>query len=424
MNMRTLLGGCLTVLSLWPAVGCTTTAPADPPPALGSARTFEEDVEFLRKHGPVEVLETPNGGKVALSPLYQGRVMTSAVGAGGRSLGFINYPFIAAGKTGTAFDNYGGEDRFWIAPEAGRYGYFFPRGIGGENPFTFEAWQTPAALQLGAWEMDTTRPDKGVLFSKVLELTNSSGARFWIKVERRVRALTVADLSAKLGLALPTDTRWVGFETVNRITNVGPAPFTAATGLPAIWSIGMFPASPDTHVVVPFDNTVSLTGRPVNDDYFGRIGADRLMVNEKDGYAIFKADGLSRGKIGVAGDRAMKVLGSYSASAGVLTVVNFDKPEGNFPYTNNEWKLQAKPYAGDVVNSYNDAGIVDPEGKAPTTATFYELETLSPALQLNPGESAVHTHRTIHFVGEPDTLEPIASRVLGVGVKKIAAFGK
>jgi Family of unknown function (DUF6786) len=96
-------------------------------PAPDGAPTFADDLAFLEKHGPLLVLTTAGGGKVAVSPKYQGRVMTSAVAAEGRSLGWINRPFIAAGKTGTAFDNYGGEDRFWLGPEGGQYGLYFPQ---------------------------------------------------------------------------------------------------------------------------------------------------------------------------------------------------------------------------------------------------------------------------------------------------------
>jgi len=56
--------------------------------------TFANDVAFLARFGPVRVLESPGGGRVAVSAQYQGRVMTSAVDADGQSLGFINRKFI------------------------------------------------------------------------------------------------------------------------------------------------------------------------------------------------------------------------------------------------------------------------------------------------------------------------------------------
>ena len=50
---------------------------------------------------------------------------------------------------------------------------------------------------------------------------------------------------------------------------------------------------------------------------------------------------------------------------------------------------------------------------------FYELESSSPALALEPGKSAQHVHRTIHLVGDEALLDPIARAALGVGIKDI-----
>jgi hypothetical protein len=77
------------------------------------------------------------------------------------------------------------------------------------------------------------------------------------------------------------------------------------------------------------------------------------------------------------------------------------------------WEEQADPYAGDIVNSYND-GPTAP-GK-PSLGGFYEIESSSPAAMLAPGESTVHTQRTFHLVGEPSALEPIVKSVLGLGL--------
>src|SRR5688500_6321004 len=94
----------------------TSREPALPrsnPSPMPSFVTLPGDVKFLSRHGSLRVLESPGGGRVAVSAKYQGRVMTSAVEPEGRSLGFVNRTFIEEGETGTQFDNYGGEDRFW-----------------------------------------------------------------------------------------------------------------------------------------------------------------------------------------------------------------------------------------------------------------------------------------------------------------------
>jgi hypothetical protein len=168
-------------------------------------------------------------------------------------------------------------------------------------------------------------------------------------------------------------------------------------------------------VVVPIDGAAP--GPVVNDAYFGKVPPARLSVRRDEGHVLFKADGELRSKIGVGPDRARNVLGSYSASARLLTIVSYDKPRAAQDYVNSMWDKQAEPFSGDVVNSYND-GPVGPG--QPSLGGFYELETSSPAAALAPGESLVHAHRTFHFVGERHSLDTIAQKALGVTASRIA----
>jgi hypothetical protein len=388
---------------------------AQPPPGAAAASpTFADDLAFLKSQAPIRVLTAPSGARVAVSARYQGRVMTSSVEAAGASLGWINRAFITAGKTGTPFDNYGGEDRFWLGPEGGQYGLYFPPG----KPFDFAEWRTPAALQEGAWQEKDAGSDQA-MFTRVMEVTNHSGTRFAVNVERRVRLLSDADVARHLGIDLAAAKagalKWVAFETVNRITNRGAEPWTPEHGLLSIWILAMYAPSADAHVLVPFERAG--TGPLVNDAYFGKVPPDRLAVREAEGHLVFKCDGLHRSKIGLPPARAKDVLGSYSASARLLTLVRYDKPAAARDYVNSMWEVQKEPYGGDVVNSYNDGS---PGPGLPPLGGFYELETSSPAAALGPGQSLVHTHRTFHFVGEREALDPIATRVLGVSASRIA----
>ncbi len=146
--------------------------------------TFADDLAFLEKHGKPIVLSGEGGARVALSAEYQGRVMTSGVGEKGRSLGWINHAFIEARKTGTQFDNFGGEDRFWLGPEGGQFGLYFPPGA----KFEFDAWQTPHSMQEGAWEIAAEDARK-VTFARSMKVTNWSKTTFDVDVVRTVRLL-------------------------------------------------------------------------------------------------------------------------------------------------------------------------------------------------------------------------------------------
>jgi hypothetical protein len=385
--------------------------------ATSAARgaTFDEDVAFLNAHGKVLVLAAPEGGKVALSALYQGRVMTSAVSGTGRSLGWINRSFIAAGKTGTQFDNFGGEDRFWLGPEGGQYGLYFPPG----KPFVFDAWQTPHAMQEGAWDVAEAQPDR-IVFKKSMTVTNWSKTELSVDVERTARLLSREDAKKMLGLdraASSKDVGFVAFETKNRIVNAGKSPWKKDKGVLSIWILAMFAPAADARVVIPFETGLSKGTEVVNDRYFGKVPADRLSVHEDRGFLSFKGDGKERGKIGLGPARAKNVLGSYSAEAKLLTIVQYDGPKKGAPYVNSMWEEQKEPYKGDAVNSYNDG---PPAPGKPPLGGFYEIETSSPVAELAPGKDLVHTHRTFHFVGEPEDLEPIARKVLGVSLAEVA----
>lgn len=100
----------------------------------------------------------------------------------------------------------------------------------------------------------------------------------------------------------------------------------------------------------------------------------------------------------------------------VESIVTFTLPASPAKYVNSMWKLQEDPFSGDVVNSYSDDGKL---------GQFYELESSSPALSLEPGASATHRHQTIHLQGDEQALDVIAQAVLGVHLEAIqTAFKK
>jgi hypothetical protein len=366
-----------------------------------SSSSFADDVAFLSKHGKVHVLEGNGGARIALSGKYQARVMTSAVEESGRSFGWINRAFVEAGKTGTHFDNYGGEDRFWLGPEAGQYGLYFAPGA----PFELSGWQVPSQLQEGEWDL-VESSTKRAAFRRAITVKNWSGKDFSMIVDRTVEMLDVP---------LPSGVKAVAYQSVNRITNTGGAAWTKESGLLSVWVLGQYASSSDMHVIVPFANDPS--GTPiVNDEYFGKVPKDRLSVREDKGFLLFKADGAHRSKIGLGPHRAKPVFGSYSPQARLLTVVRYDKPEGEAPYVNSMWEKQAQPYAGDVINSYNDG---PPEPGKPALGGFYELETSSPGAELAPQKSLVHTVRTYHFVGDAAQLESLSKSMLGVALSDV-----
>ena len=376
------------------------------------AADFGEDVSFLKKHTELIVLSDESGsGKVAVSPAWQGRVMTStAEGDEGLSFGWINRELIASGEIQEHINVFGGEDRFWMGPEGGQFSIFFAKGA----KFELADWYTPAAIDTLPFDVVSKSRDKAVFASK-FSLTNYSGTKFEVAVDREVRLLDAETTWKKLGVAPAKGVKLVAYETDNRITNAGEKAWEKETGLVSIWILGMFNPSPSTTVVVPIRaGSEAELGVKVTSDYFGEIPPDRLVV--KDDVIFFSADGKFRSKIGVNPKRSKAILGSYDADNKVLTIAQFNQPEGVTDYVNSLWKLQDNPYGGDASNSYNDG---PPEPGAKPLGPFYEIESSSPAAALAPGKSLTHIHRTVHLAGKESELDAISRATLGVSLAEI-----
>ena len=396
------------LLSLLLAVCSLTVAGC----GLQNGHAFREDVAFLAEHTDVIVLSGESGeNQVAVVPQMQGRIMTStARGAGGLSFGWMNRELIASGEFVEHINVFGGEDRFWLGPEGGQFSIFFEKGV----PFDLEHWYTPAPIDTEPFALVRRTPNTAS-FMREMQLTNYSGTKFKLRVDRDIRLIEGEQARAKLGFAPDDSLGFVAFESVNRLTNIGIDPWKKETGLLSIWILGMFNPSPQTTIVIPYrPGPVDELGPVVNDEYFGKIPDDRLIVDED--VIFFKGDGQYRSKLGLSPYRARSVLGSYDALNKVLTIVRYNKPEDETDYVNSMWELQDKPYAGDVVNSYNDG---PPAPGAEPMGPFYELETSSPAAALGPGQTIRHVHSTFHLQGSEAALNVVAQEVLGVTLEKI-----
>ncbi len=378
--------------------------------------SYDQDLAFLRDHAEVlELREPASGARVAVAPQWQGRVLTSSLGDGGApGFGWLHREFIASGAVDAKINAYGGEDRFWIGPEGGQFSIFNPPG----SAFDLESWRTPAGIDTEPYEVESAS-DTAVHCTHRAEFVNWTGTRFDVGIDRQLCLLSPAELSQALAVELGDGLRAVGFESRNTITNRGDVAWCHDTGLLGIWTIGMFRHSPTMTVVVPYRaGDVAALGPIVNDAYFGKVPADRLVVGEAA--VFFRGDGQYRSKIGISPQRAKNVFGSYDPGEGVLSLVQFDLPAGARDYVNSMWELQDEPYAGDVINSYNDGAWG--EGGVPL-GPFYELETSSPAAALAPGEGLSHVHRTVHLAGPRDALDALAGEILGVGLARIETCG-
>jgi hypothetical protein len=375
--------------------------------------TFQDDVDFLKRYTEVDILSMNESCHIIVSPRLQGRVLTSTFnGLDGTGLGWINYELLKSGAVLSHCNAYGGEDRFWMGPEAGQFGLNFTPG----TPFDLEHAYVPDPFDKEPFEV--IKKDKAsITFQKETRVQNYSGSKFHINLNRNIRFLNLDNIFPDLKLN-QYRVKGVGFESINRVKNSGNQSWTSQTGLISIWILGMFPASDQSRVVIPLNKVInSNQKRAINDSYFGKISTHRLKVS--DSVVIFKADGKLRSKIGVAPAYAQPIFGVWDASRKIITIIKYSLPKPLKLYVNSMWEIQEKPFEGDVINSYNDG---PDDGIESNSSTFFELETSSPALDLNPGESWEHIHQTIHLSGDGEALDRIFKNIFDISISQIESF--
>jgi hypothetical protein len=338
--------------------------------------------------------------------------MTStSEGAKGLSYGWINKEVFLSGDTSEHINVYGGEDRIWLGPEGGQFSIYFSRG----KEFNLDNWYVPRVIDLEPYDVVSSSKTEAV-FAKEAELTNYSGAVFKIAINRAVRIIEREEALRRLSIDPDTKASLVAFESVNELKNSGSAAWKKETGLLSIWILGMFNPSPAATIIIPYQGKETELRKVVNDNYFGQVPDDRLKLVGTT--VFFKADGAYRSKIGLTPENAPEWLGSYDSDNGVLTVVKYTKPAGAMDYVNSLWEIQKEPYAGDAINAYNDG---PPAPGAKPLGPFYELETSSPAVALQPNRSIRHTHITVHIKGTPETLDPIMTRIFNITTAEVTS---
>ena len=376
-----------------------------------ASMSFDDVVSFVDRSSHLIVLsDDSSGASIAVWPDKQGRVLTSSDSPKGRSYGWVNQELIASGKVQQHFNAYGGEDRLWIGPEGGQFSVFFAA----LTPFDLDHWYTPAPVDTEPFEV-VSQSKTSVSLRSEFTLTNYSGTRFHVRVDREVRLLPAEEVWSDLRIAKMTGVKLVGFESENRLTNLAASGWSKSTGLLSLWILGQFNASPSARIILPIragSNTE--LGIPVITDYFGTVPADRIAV--KPSFVIFKADAQYRSKLGLSPQRAKGTLGSYDPQNHLLTIVQYSQPEHEIDYVNSAWKIQQDPFKGDVANCYNDG---PPAPGKPQMGNFYEMESSSPAKALASQASVEHVHRTIHVVGTEKQLDAIARAALGVSLDHV-----
>jgi hypothetical protein len=375
--------------------------------------TYGYDVAFFQEND-IKVIELKDEGSAAsilIVPAYQGRVMTSSSeGEEGRSFGWINYQLIESGEQNSQFNPYGGEERIWLGPEGGPFSIYFKPG----DEQSFSNWVVPPVIDTEPFDVVSQAPDR-VTFKKDFELLNASGTSMQCGIERTVAILDRANAEQALGLTLSGSLNLVSYESENILINRGESPWNSETGVLSIWMLSMFNPSEQGVVFIPYrEGDEQELGKIVNDDYFGKVPAERLL--KRDGIIFFKTDGKYRSKIGLSPARSLPFCGSYDPENRTLTILWYSTAaDPSAKYVNSKWGDQEDPLDGDVLNSYNDGPLEDGSIMGP----FYEIESSSPAAFLGAGEKISHTQRIFHINGDEEELSKITGELFSLTIDEI-----
>jgi hypothetical protein len=246
-----------------------------------------------------------------------------------------------------------------------------------------------------------------------MDITNYHGTRLQLLADRSVQILDRAGIMNATGLTLDGQVKAVGYTTENKITNQGKTAWDEQTGMPCIWILDMFRPTDKTVIVVPIKKAEGADfKKAATTNYFGEIKDDRLKHTSD--HVFFRADGKSRGKMGIAPAYAKTAIGSYDAINKVVTIIIYDI-DSSSKYLSQRWNTTDPSFAGDAVNTYNDGPLDNGSQMGP----FYELESVSPAAYLSPGKSLAHRQTVFHFTGDEKALGEIVEHLLHVPLEEI-----
>lgn len=374
--------------------GCSSNTPV-----MG---TYAYDIAFLNGKGieTIELFSRDGLSRIATVPAWQGRVATSSSkGGDGESYGWLNHAFIAAGEKSLQFNNYGGEERFWLGPEGGAGSWFFAPGA----EQVFSNWVVPSPFDTDSFRV-TERTQTSVSYLGNARLRNAKDKLFSIRMQRTVTLLEKDALESLIG-PVPDGVSQVAYSSRNAITNDGDFAWDEESGMPSVWMLGMFSPSETTTVFIPYNREG--VGAVVKDDYFGPMPAGRLRTEK--GFVLFTIDGKYRSKIGLSAQRSLGLIGAFDPVKGLLTILKTDLPAPGERYVNSQWGTQEDAFGGDALNAYNDGPTEDGTIMGP----FFEMESSSPAAALAPGQTLTHTQTTIHLAGSNDLLKKVIVQVFG-----------
>jgi len=323
-------------------------------------------LNFLAQKTSVIELYDQLGGRVAITPEWNGRVLTSTCdGLKGNSFGCVNVRAIEADR----FEYFGGEDQWTISP------------------------------RIHSFAVESIKENKAVL-QRTLQLTDARGKPAELNMERSISLLNRRRIGDWFGNAVADalereDVSVVGFRTTNTVRSNESSHIASRQR-------GMFNGSPHAFVIVSTPQksfTSEPESFPVDIDYLG--GAPHGRIRHMPNALLLRADGVGRCQVTMPYSLSPSILGAVELRFGTLTLWTFDLPGDS---------------EEDRVRIYN-SGFTHDYGL--DWAAQYEVNCFSAARPLQPEEPLIYCQHTLHLAADDNTLDDIVQEIFDVSLAEI-----
>jgi len=332
--------------------------------------SYRNALDYLAKKTTVVELYDQLGGRVAVCPEWNGRVLTSTFdGLDGNSFGCINIWAIDAED----FVNFGGEDQWTISPL--------------DMSFT----------------VDSINEHNAVL-QRTLRMADANGTYVEFNLSRSISLLSRQKIGTWFGDVVADaltqeDVSVVCFRTENTVRSQEKSCIASRQR-------GMFNACLHTFIIIstPPENFMA-NPLTVDIDYLG--GSPHGRIRHLPGATLVRADGLGRCQATMPFSTAPPVFGAIDIRFGTLMLWTFDVPET----PEREWDEN-----GDIVRIYNHGR---PHTGGLDWPTYYETNCFSAARELLPENSLTYRQCTLHLNAGNDILSDLVRQIFDISLDKI-----
>ena len=328
--------------------------------------SYHDALNYLAQKTSVIELYDQLGGRVAVCPDWNGKVLTSTNGGlDGDSFGCINVQAIDT----ECFEDFGGEDQWTLSP------------------------------LIYSFAIENIKENR-VGLHRTLQMADANGVSVELHLTRSISLLSRKKIGAMFGDSVTdsleqNEVSVVGFYTENTVRSQEKACVASRQR-------GMFNASPHTAVIVP-TSPVSFAPEPfsVDVDYLGGAPHGRIRYLSK--ILLIRTDGRKRCQVTMPFAAAPPILGTIERRSGTLTLWTFDLP--------NDYN------ANDVIRVYNPVGPQDSESDL---ATYYEMNCFSAARELQPEDSLTYCRCTLHLNADNAVLDDLIQQIFGISLTDIS----